>query len=97
MNTNEAYKILQQNCDIKVGDTVKVVRKAKDYEMEWLTPWHLDLNYSIWHTNMNNSIGQEFVVKSISKCGIQLNNECYYPFLVLEVKNKFRDITIDKE
>ncbi len=35
MDINTAYKILQENCGIKEGDTIRVLRKANDYEMGW--------------------------------------------------------------
>lgn len=76
MSLAEAYKVMQANCGIEVGDTVKVLRKAKDKENGW------GIN---WHTGMTSFIGDEHVVRSINDLGIVMKDSSYaFPFFVLE-------------
>lgn len=35
MDIREAYKVMQSQCGIEVGDKVRVLRKAKSREMGW--------------------------------------------------------------
>ena len=75
MNIREAYKVMEANCDISVGDTVRVLRKAEDNEMGWSNSW-VD--------GMDSSVGEEFVVKTKdSGTGFGLG-DYLYPFFVLE-------------
>jgi len=79
MNVQEAYNVLQENCGIKVGDQVRVLRIAKDDEMGWKLDW------DEW---MDEAIGNIYEVIEISPIdGILLNiddNSWYFPFFVLE-------------
>lgn len=69
-------KWLEEN-DIKVGDYVKVTRKAKDYEDGWS---------SIWDIFMNDSVGKVLQVRNSNstKYGIELTDYKRYPYFVLE-------------
>ena len=76
MDINEAYKVMARNCDIKEGDTVKVLRAAKSQEMGW---------DDSWMSSMNTCIGKEFEVTKISRDGeFYLDGEAWFPFFVLE-------------
>jgi len=84
MTPKEAYEVLQAASGIKVGDTVKVLRRAKDSEMGWGGLWLID---------MNPCVGREFTVLYIQKEGsIKLNtierastrHDYWFPFFVLE-------------
>ena len=71
-----AYLVLQDNCGIEVGDTVKVLRSAKEDKMGWSTNWY---------PRMDASIGGILKVSRIvNTVGIQLENGWAYPFFVLE-------------
>lgn len=78
MSVAEAYKVMQANCGIGVGDTVKVLRKAEDYENGW--------GYD-WQYRMNETIGTCFVVNGVTSGGI-LSKDWGYPFFVLELVKK---------
>lgn len=102
MDIKEAYKVMQENCGIEVGDKVRVLRKAKDYEMGW---------GNSWADGMDDWIGNEFIVNKVwDGEGIKLDtNDDYYnfPFFVLEIVEKHntkkkividgKDIYISKE
>ena len=57
MNEQEAYSTLQRASGIKVGDTVKVMRKAKTYEMGWTTNWAPE---------MDKLVGEKFKVIAVN-------------------------------
>jgi len=92
MNVEEAYRVMQEASGIQVGDTVKVLRKAKDYEMGW---------YNIWSDFM--VVGQTHKVLGVCEDGVKLRSRddrpssqiYHYPFFVLEVVKKAHTITID--
>lgn len=88
MNINEAYRVMQEASGIKVGDKVKVLRKAKNSEMGW---------GNAWVEEMDKTIGRTFLVIEIEKqAGIQLDlNLCLdFPFFVLEVVEPVKEIKI---
>jgi hypothetical protein len=63
--------------DLKVGDKVKVLRKAEDYEDGWPTYWGGQT-----HTM---SIGKAYFIQEISlEYGIILDNGWGYPYFVLK-------------
>lgn len=71
----EAYLVMQEASGIKIGDTVKVLRKADFHEMGWLNSWA---------SIMTENIGKKLIVNSINGSnGIYLEGQCY-PFFVLE-------------
>jgi len=76
MDIKEAYLIMQKNCGIKVGDTVKVLRKAEQYEMGW---------DSTWVKEMDETIGKTFVVREINWFGVSLN-DLHFTFPVCVLK-----------
>jgi len=76
MTEKEAYTKLQECCGIKIGDTIKVLRKAKDKESGWGT---------CWDYLMDEAIGKELVVKFINpNSGFLLEDNFWYPWFVLE-------------
>lgn len=81
MNLQEAYKVMQANCGIEVGDTVKVLRKAKSYEMGWEDSWALA---------MDETVGELYTVISYDEeyKEFRLDNHFQYPFFVLELVKK---------
>ena len=79
MNLQEAYKIMQDNCGIEVGDTVKVLRRAENKENGW---------NNNWGDYMDDHIGKEYIVTELAVGGIRLNNWCCFPFFVLELVKK---------
>jgi len=82
-----AYDTLAKASGIKVGDTVKVLRKAKNDEMGWNNTWD-----SGWtggngvSDSMDNCIGKTFKVSRLEgSAGITLEGTGYsFPFFVLE-------------
>lgn len=75
LNEEEQYSWDQNRCGLKVGDSVKVIRTAKNYEKGWPNGWPKD---------MNERIGLESEITKISPSGIELNSMFSYPFFVLE-------------
>jgi hypothetical protein len=62
--------------NIKVGDKVRVLRKANDFEGGW---------YNIWNSGMDEFIGQESVITMISSIFLGIKLRClrqtlYYSF-----------------
>lgn len=81
MDIQEAYKVMQAECGIKVGDRVKIVRKFKENEMGY--------NGHFWGTVGNVST----VIMLQENDGIKLADEHGYfkhwaPFFVLELIEK---------
>lgn len=88
MSVAEAYKVMQDNCGIEVGDTVKVLRKAKDNENGWP-------NCPPSKTTMESMIGKNLKVLGVDKSiGIELDTSMIngaaqrLPFFVLELVKK---------
>ena len=75
MDIEEAYQAMQVECGIEVGDTVKVLRKAKTREMGWKNSWTEE---------MDGLVGEEAEVVAIREYGIWLKNSLWFPFFVLE-------------
>jgi len=100
----EVYLKYQKASGLKVGDKVRVLRKAEDFENGWTNAWVEE--------EMDRTVGQTDIIESIQDYGgINLeSNGLGYPFFVLkkvpipiaellegELKEKFRgaDIKID--
>ena len=75
MNIEEAYQIMSKESGINIGDTVKVIRKASDYEMGWATTWD---------PYMDKMIGNEYTISEIVNGVYHLDDLCWFPFFVLE-------------
>ncbi len=74
MDIKEAYKVMQAACGIGVGDTVKVLRVVKDFEMGWQTSWPED-----------KSIGITGIATELSDIyGIRIDGDWWFPFFCLE-------------
>lgn len=80
-NPQTVYKACQaafvKATNLKVGDTVKVLRTAKTDEFGW---------DNAWVSSMNACVGKQFTVYSVDGDGIGLDDgsHCSYPFFVLE-------------
>lgn len=79
MDIKEAYKVMQEASGIKVGDTVKVLRAAKDNEMGWKShPLGQTLK------KYGEIIGRPVVVEeNTGSMGFKIEGN-WYPFFVLE-------------
>lgn len=83
MTEQEKYLEGHMNCGIKVGDRVRVTRKAEDLENGW---------GDFWAEDMDTEIGQTLiVVEDYKKYGFACQktldeNDLYraYPYFVLE-------------
>jgi hypothetical protein len=74
---NKEYIKASIESGIKVGDTVKVLRKAKDFEQGW---------GNAWTVSMSENIGSESkVVRSDNGCGFTLCDGMDYPYFVLKL------------
>lgn len=73
----------------KVGDKVKVVRKAANYEGDW---------ENHWYNLMDFSVGKELFIKDIfGKQGYCLNDGFRYPEFVLEKIEEVKQPFVEKE
>lgn len=95
MDIKEAYKVMQANCGIEEGDTVKVLRKAKSREMGWR---------NIWSSSMSAYIGKEGIVRDLDdEYGIEISckdgpSGFHLPFFVLEkVKSDAKPIYLNDD
>ena len=93
LNLHAHYVALQKASGIKVGDTVKVLRKANSHEMGWNNKWTVE---------MDEFVGMTFIVEDLRAAdGIGLmQGNCgpyNFPFFVLEmVKPKIPNTKIIK-
>ena len=93
LNLHAHYVALQKASGIKVGDTVKVLRKANSHEMGWNNKWTVE---------MDEFVGKTFIVEDLRAAdGIGLmQGNCgpyNFPFFVLEmVKPKIPNTKIIK-
>jgi len=71
----EAYQLMQDNCGIKVGDTVRVLRTATHEEAE--------LYNEIWVTGCEHYIGKEYGVEGGQACATIIDG-VRFPFFVLQ-------------
>lgn len=82
--TNQEYIEASKKSGIKVGDTVKVLRKARDGEQGWGNIWN--------ECRMDSNVGKKFeVVEADTGYGFELSDVYghFYPHFVLElVKDK---------
>ena len=87
-NLKEAHRIMQQNCGINIGDTVRVVRRAKSREMGWT---------AIWLEDMDKAVGKEGVVGNIYNSedilGIAVLHY-NFPFFALEKVESAQPVTV---
>lgn len=73
----KTYIERQNECGLKVGDKVKVVRTALSKENGW---------GNAWVTDMDESVNKEFTIRKISEDGIRFVEDDYfaYPYFILE-------------
>lgn len=73
----KSYFERQNECGIKVGDKVKVIRRANHYEDGWKNPWDVE---------MDKAIGNEYIVLRLDGyAGITLDFDLafMFPYFVL--------------
>ena len=79
----EAYITMQAACGIEVGDTVRITRKAADFEMGWGEDWAGDKMIAL--------VGKTGVVSKVHdkrpNGGFKVH-DWYFPFFVLELVSK---------
>lgn len=82
----KVYLLAQEHCGLKVGDWVRVTRKAENYEAGW--------DY-LWKDEKDNFIGKIGIINSIGDFGIdvELPKRDYtirydFPYFVLEKVEK---------
>jgi len=83
-----AYTYMEEHCGIKVGDKVKVSRRAVPRECGWTNDW----NDTPVMGNMNDCVGKTKTVTRVgrisrdgfSSLGIELDGHFQFPFFVLE-------------
>ena len=75
MDSKEAYQVMAKESGIKIGDTVKVLRKAQSKEMGWT---------GYWPPDMDDAVGNEYTVSAIEIGEYQLDCLYWFPFFVLE-------------
>lgn len=59
----QVYLLAQEHCGLKVGDWVRVTRKAKDHESGW---------GGTWVTGSNKLLNKKGVIQSIDKNGVSI-------------------------
>jgi hypothetical protein len=93
MTLQDAYLAMQEASGIKVGDTVRVLRKAEDFEMGWSADWA--------SSYMDKYVGETGVVKECDggngfRVQFPDGEDWHFPFFVLEkIKDAPRFITIN--
>ena len=86
MDIYEAYQVLQADCGIKVGDTVKVLSAERFKRSGYRYAWDLG-------TPKDAYIGKEYVVDRVDKDGIIIKGYTF-PFFVLEkIKDAETELT----
>lgn len=77
INIRNAYLAMHKASGIKVGDIVKIIRAAEEYEMGWVNGWN---------RSMTRDVGKYFeVTRDIGQKGFRLGVEGFkYPFFCLE-------------
>jgi len=73
-----SYLERHKACGLKVGDRVRVTRKAKDNEDGWENPWLIDKDPMVGKTYP--------ITKDDNSCGFELDNIAWahFPYFVLE-------------
>jgi len=79
MDLTRAYEVLAKEMDLKPGDTVKILRSAKSYELGW---------QNTWTPSMTDSIGKIMEVVTDDEFGVKLSDHLSYPFFVLKVVSR---------
>lgn len=77
----KTYKERQNECGLKVGDKVKILRKVVDYEDGWDSCWPEDANTWVGKTGEILRDGKDAGFKVFLE---EENNCWYFPYFVLE-------------
>lgn len=88
MTEQEAYITLQEKYGLRIGDTVRVLRRAKSNEMGWVNSWT---------DEMDTTVGNEYEILDIlGNIGVLLKGiDCCFPFFVLEKVKEVERTQID--
>jgi protein involved in polysaccharide export with SLBB domain len=90
MDIEEAYQVMQEHCGLKVGDKVRILRKAKDFEMGWATNWPSSMDIYIGETGkVDDTYCNSILV--LTKDGIKW----HFPFFVLEKIEDEQKVRVD--
>jgi hypothetical protein len=57
LKEHKKYMAGQTKCGLKVGDRVKLLRKAKSHEKGWDNSWEEEMDLRVGHTGRISSIG----------------------------------------
>ena len=76
----KTYKERQDECGLKVGDKVMVLRKAEDFENGWGARWIPGMSVCIGDTGVIEAIHETFGVR-VKTYNYSMN---YFPYFVLE-------------
>jgi len=86
MRTGQQYKYkamqgaMVEAMDLKVGDTVKVLRKANDNELGWRCSWN--------DSAMDRTVGSNYKVDTISEWGVRMDIDGEYYTFPIQVLTK---------
>jgi hypothetical protein len=86
---NKAYETLGKAAGFKVGDKVRVLRKANDYELGWCNGWS---------SEKDKYIGKVVEIDSVCFSGSVVIGSWVFPWFVLELVEPVSEkhtITID--
>jgi len=77
MTYTKAQETMVEFLNLKVGDTIKILRAAKNQENGWDLCWN--------STKMDNDVGKEFKISKIHpREGIEYKQNYYVPFFVVQ-------------
>jgi len=76
MASEKSYLKGHKASGLKVGDKVKIVRKAKDFEKGWSTVWIGSMDGTV------NTMGT--ITSDDREYGFMIDKNAYYPYFVLE-------------
>jgi len=71
----------QFQCGLKKGNIVKITRIAENHERGWP---------DVWIREMNEMVGKEAKITHIARRGIELNDNFYFPFFILDLVELFK-------
>ncbi len=77
MNLKETYLKKQAESGLKLGDRVRITRKADSHEQGWDNGWE--------PKPMDDAVGKIVIVKEVTSVGIGfVGYPCWYPYFILE-------------
>ena len=82
---NKVYMDAQAACGLKVGDYVRVIRKAKDFEAGWSNTWNPDMDQCVGHIGEISRITAENITVELEK---PYKYQWNFPYFTLEKVDK---------